>query len=83
MASEVRPEAVPSQLAEVWYRRSLELLDHGAFQGWNAPYGGKRSSATPKGNSLRVVLRDGTAQSRILHQKVSQKSPLFAARPRR
>jgi len=33
-------------LAKAQHRRTQELLDHGAFHCWNAPFGAKRISAT-------------------------------------
>lgn len=42
-AIEVWSRAVPSALATAQHRRSLGVVDHGAFHGWNAPYRAKHS----------------------------------------
>ena len=41
-AIEVPHAAVPCALAAAQHRRSLGVIDHGAFHGWNAPYRAER-----------------------------------------
>lgn len=74
-ASEVPLAAVPSALAAAQHRRSLGVIDHGAFHGWNAPYrperlvelSGLSRRTWPRtypfapGLQMAAIIRDGRA----------------------